>query len=49
MTITLWESEDAMRATETKADEMRRQMADTAGDELRGVERHEVEALHLEP
>ena len=31
MTITLWESEDAMRATEAKADEMRRQMADSAG------------------
>lgn len=49
MTITLWESEDAMRATEAKADEMRRQIADTAGDEIRGVERYEVEALHLEP
>lgn len=49
MTITLWESEDAMRATEAKADEMRRQMADAAGDEIRGVERYEVEALHVEP
>ena len=49
MTITLWESEDAMRATEAKADEMRRQMADAAGDDIRGVERYEVEALHVEP
>lgn len=49
MTITLWESEDAMGATEAKADEMRRQMADAAGDEIRGVERYEVEALHVEP
>ena len=49
MTITLWASEDAMRATEAKADEMRRQMADAARDEIGGVERYEVEALHLEP
>lgn len=49
MTITLWESEDAMRCTEATADEMRRQMADAAGDEIRGVEHYEVEALHVEP
>ncbi len=49
MTITLWESEAAMRATEAKADDIRRQMADSAGGQIRSVERYEVEALHLEP
>ena len=49
LAITLWESEDAMRASEAKADEMRKELADSAGDQILGVERYEVEALHLEP
>lgn len=49
VTITLWESDDAMRASEAKADEMRQEMAAAAGDDIRSVERFEVEAIHLEP
>jgi heme-degrading monooxygenase HmoA len=49
LTITLWESEDAMRATDARADEMRQQIADAAGGEIRSVERYQVEALQLEP
>jgi len=49
LAITLWESEGAMHASEAKADEMRREMAAAAGDEIRGVERYEVDALQLEP
>lgn len=42
LTITLWESEDAMRASEEAADRVRR---DAAGDAVRDVDRYEV-ALH---
>lgn len=48
LTITLWESEEAMRASDAQADEMRRDMAKAAGDEIRSVERYEVEALRLD-
>jgi heme-degrading monooxygenase HmoA len=48
LAITLWESEEAMRASEARADEIRRDMARAAGDEIRSVERYEVEALQLE-
>lgn len=48
LAITLWESEEAMRASEAQADAIRRDMAEAAGDEIRGVERYEVEALRLE-
>lgn len=48
LAITLWESEGAMRASDARADEMRRGMASAAGDEIRSVERYEVEALQVE-
>jgi hypothetical protein len=38
-TMTLWESEDALRASEEVADRVRR---DAAGDAVRSVERYEV-------
>ncbi len=49
LAITLWDSDESMRASEAKADKMRRGMAEAAGDEVRSVERYEVEALQLEP
>jgi heme-degrading monooxygenase HmoA len=42
LTITLWESEEALRASEASADQVRRQ---AAGDAVRNVDRYEV-ALH---
>ena len=42
LTITLWESEEALRASEESADQVRRQ---AAGDAVRDVDRYEV-ALH---
>ncbi len=42
LTVTLWESEDAMRASEETADRLRREVA---GDTLRDVARYEV-AVH---
>jgi hypothetical protein len=40
--MTLWESEDALRASEESADQVRRA---AAGDAVRDVDRYEV-ALH---
>lgn len=48
LAVTLWESEEAMRASEEQANQMRQQMAQAAGDEIRGVERYEVDLFHLE-
>lgn len=48
LTITLWESEDAMRASEAQADRMRRELAAAAGEEIRGVERYEVALFRVE-
>lgn len=48
LAITLWETEEAMRASDARADEIRREMANAAGDEIRSVERYEVEALQLD-
>jgi hypothetical protein len=40
--VTLWESEDALRASESAADELRRESAELAGGSIAGVERYEV-------
>lgn len=40
--ITLWESQDAMSMSETKATAMRERTAETAGETITGVERYEV-------
>ena len=42
LTITLWESEDALRSTEQQADQVRADAASSAGVTITGVERYEV-------
>lgn len=42
MTITLWESEDALRATEHLANQARQESASAAGLTISGVEAYEV-------
>jgi heme-degrading monooxygenase HmoA len=42
LSITLWESEDAMRATEQEADQQRSAWAETSGQQIVGVETYEV-------
>ena len=41
--ITLWESPDALRQTEQQADQLRKQAAESGGQQIRGVNRYEVE------
>jgi heme-degrading monooxygenase HmoA len=40
--ITLWESEEAMRASEQQAEKLRRETAEESGGKVAGVERYEV-------
>ena len=40
--ITLFESMDAVQASEQQANELRRQSAEAAGETITGVERYEV-------
>jgi hypothetical protein len=40
--ITLWDSPESMRASEERADELRRASADAGGGAMVGVERYEV-------
>lgn len=42
VSVTFWDSEDAMRASEEAANRMREEAADLAEGEIRGVERYEV-------
>lgn len=42
VTITLWQDEDAMRASESAADELRAAGAEAAGESIVSVERYEV-------
>lgn len=42
LTITLWETEEAMRASEEKANRMRDEAAQALGGSIAGVERYEV-------
>ena len=42
ITITFWESEDALRASEQRADDARREAAGGAGMSISAVERYEV-------
>jgi heme-degrading monooxygenase HmoA len=42
LTITLWETEEAMRASEAAADRMRDEAAAALGTAIVGVERYEV-------
>ena len=40
--ITFWESEEAMRASEEAANELRQESAEVGGEQIAGVERYEV-------
>jgi heme-degrading monooxygenase HmoA len=42
LSITLWESEEAMRASEDAANQLRSESAEASGEEILGVERYEV-------
>jgi heme-degrading monooxygenase HmoA len=42
ITLTFWESEEAMRASEEAADKLRQQAASEVQEEIAGVERFEV-------
>ena len=42
MGITFWESEEAMRASEGAANQLREESAEAGGDTIIGVERYEV-------
>jgi heme-degrading monooxygenase HmoA len=46
--ITLWESEEAMRASEADANRMRSESAEASGETIAGVERYEVGLFELE-
>ena len=47
LTITLWETEDALRASEERASELRQQVAAASAEQIAGVERYEVALLEL--
>ncbi len=42
LSITLWESEEAMRASEEEANQLRSETAEAGGQEVAGVDRYEV-------
>lgn len=42
MSITIWESEDALNASVAKADELRRQGAEAGGSEIESVQHYEI-------
>lgn len=42
LSITLWESEETMRASEEAANQLRRESAEASSEEILGVERYEV-------
>ena len=46
--ITLWESEEAMRASEEAANRMRSETAEASGEQMAGVERYEVDHFEVE-
>ena len=48
LSITLWESEETMRATEQDADQLRSAWADKSGQEIVSVESYEVGLVEVE-
>ena len=48
MSITLWEDEEALRATEQSADQVRSEAAKTSDGEIRSVERFEVSIFEVQ-
>lgn len=49
ITITLWESEEDMQASEEAANRARSESAESAGETVVGVERYEVALRELNP
>ncbi len=47
MTITLWDSEEAMRASEEKANQVRRDAAQTTSASIGNIDRFEVATMEL--
>jgi heme-degrading monooxygenase HmoA len=47
LAVTLWESEQAMRASEEAANQLRDESAEAAGETIAGVERYEVTFAEL--
>jgi heme-degrading monooxygenase HmoA len=48
ISITLWETEEAMRATEEAANRLRRDAAEAAGESVTRVDRYEVIVFDVE-
>jgi heme-degrading monooxygenase HmoA len=48
LTITFWESEVAMRATEEEANRLRGELAQAGGETIAAVERYEVSLFEVE-
>ncbi len=48
LTVTLWESEEAMRASEQEANRLRQESAEAASETVEGVERYEVAFFEVE-
>lgn len=48
ISVTLWDSEAALRASEEAANRLRERSAQATGDEIRGVERFEIAYLELD-
>jgi heme-degrading monooxygenase HmoA len=48
LTITFWESEETMRATEEEANRLRSELAQAGGETIAGVERYEVGIFEVE-
>ncbi len=48
LAVTLWESEEAIRASEEAANQLRQQSATSMGEEIRAVDRYEVIFAELE-
>ena len=48
LTITFWESEEAMHATEEEANRIRSELAQAGGETIAAVERYEVGVFEVE-
>ena len=46
--ITLWESEEALRASEEAANQLRQESAEASNEQIAGVERYEVGLFEVE-
>jgi heme-degrading monooxygenase HmoA len=48
LAITFWEDEEAMRASEEAANQLRSESAEASGEQIVGVERYEVGVFEVE-